>query len=54
MGPPEPKVEAIKLRDVLVANKRPIGRTIYVARISAVIHHCTFSTLPKNACLLPH
>ena len=30
---PEPKAETIKLHDVLVANKRPIRKTIFLAWI---------------------
>ena len=33
---PEPNVETMELRDVLVTNKRPIRRTIFVARVSAI------------------
>ena len=44
--PPEPKVGAIKVCDVLGTKKRPIKRTIFVARIMAVTHWQIFSTLP--------
>ena len=46
VGPPEPKVETIKSRDVLIANKRPKRKTIFVAQISAAVRRWTFSTLP--------